>query len=1352
VTTKEVQDEGAFHRPPRRWPEPVAEEQVVIAAPPHMLARARETLLYVLFPVVGSLGIFGFALAYHNTIFLYLAAAMVSVTVLFAFGLRWAQRRQGRQSARRQRRRYRAYLDRVEERLDGMARGQRASADRLLPDPRRLLAAASRRENLWERRPGDPDFLKVRVGTGPVPHVGRPRVDLGHDPMAEYEQELVDEAEDVADHWERLEAHPVAVPPSRTRAQARGMLCQLAAFRAPGDLRIAIAPVDDEAEAEQGARAWNWVKWLPHARLVPADHAPNVPRATIAGSHGALAALLDELVAPRLEERRMLDAANAGEHAAISAPDLVLLVDGLAPGDPRRRLPLLREALQRGAELRIAVICLVGREEDEPAEARVRIRLPARGAGTLIEAGQAGAVLEDLEPDALSPGRAEALARALAPIRLREDAAGSGLAQDSSLLDLLGIGAPEAIDTAAEWGHRPRALALRTPIGVSAQGELLELDLKQAAEGGMGPHGLIIGATGSGKSELLRTLVAGLALAHSPEELAFAFVDFKGGAAFAELEGLPHTSGLITNLTRDLRLVDRMRDALQGEQERRQSLLRDAGNLDDVVQYRARRASDHRLPPLPDLLVVIDEFGELLASRPEFLDLFVAIGRVGRSLGIHLLFSSQRFDEGRLRGLESHLRYRICLRTNTPLESKGVLGTTDAHLLPPEPGLGFLKVDTAIYERFRAALVAAPGSDAGPKGPGGAAPAVAVFGTTGAPASGADADTGGRGTGQVAEDGTAAAAPALRVVVERLAAGAGPVHRIWLPPLPALLALDAVDRRPKRRAGVAPRGRLAAAVGIVDLPLEQHQEPLTIDLSGATGHLAIVGAPQSGKSFALRTLALALARAHTPEELSLYAIDLGGGALRTLAGLPHAGAVASKHDRDLVRQIVGHLRRTIAEREVAFAERGIDGIADPRAREEGFPDVVLLLDGWAQLRRDFEDLDFEVEAVVAAGLPFGVHVVVTASRWPEMRSSLSDNLGARLELRLNEPRESEIDRPAASALAEAGTAGRCLVPGGHEAQLALPRTDGVASADGLGAATEAAAAAIAAGWDGVRAEPVRALPSQVRRDDVDDRGGDREGLLIGVAEGRLEPVRLDLFGAEPHALVLGDSGAGRSGLLRGVALELAADAPGARIHVIDPRRTLADLRALPSLAAYASTTAAAGELASRLAQAAGERLPTELGGLLLDGAQEPGQDPGTGPPGPPLVLLVDDADLLLAAGGSPLLPLADVLAHGRDAGLHVVLARRVAGTTRALFEPFTQRLMELGPPTAILSGDPSEGPLAHGVRARPQPPGRGLLVRRGAAPVLVQTVLRPAPETLQAAPHSRFRANPRVTARRPTTP
>jgi S-DNA-T family DNA segregation ATPase FtsK/SpoIIIE len=1312
-----VRDDGAgaadaaFHRPPREWPEPPPSDELRIHAPPTKPEPSTGGLMQALFPAIGSVGLLGFALVYHNPLFMYVALGMVCLSILFAFGMRYSQVRSVKKRRARNRRRYRMYLTGVERDLARDADLQLAAADRLYPDHERLWGVVLGRRNLWERRAQDRDFLELRVGRGRVPHARPVRLELSDDPLTDRERDLEDEAATVRARWERVNDAPVTVDlaearvvsivgtPGEARALARSLVSQVAAFRAANDVRVLTA------YGRPDAGEWDWMKWLPHARAGTRASAETrgAPPLLLADSTERLAQLLESEVGPRLEQlQRLEEESMTRGQPRVSAPRLLVLVDGWSPRSAAARMPLMREVLERGERLNVTAILLADGTDREPSEADVRIVLSPGAAATVEERREGGARWSGVWPDAADLGLSEALARALAPLRLEDREAGPNEGDDVRALDLFGFHSPRDIDPRAVWRERLRREQLRVPIGIGSSGEPVVLDLKQAAEGGLGPHGLIVGATGSGKSELMRTLISGLALQHPPDTLSFVMIDYKGGAAFAELARLPHAAGLITNLQRDRSLVDRMRDALLGEQERRQGMLRDAGNIDDIRAYRERRAEDPGLPPMPYLLVVVDEFGELLSSRPEFIDLFLGIGRVGRSLGMHLLFSSQRLDEGKLRGLESHLRYRICLRTYSATESKVVLGTPDAYLLPPFPGAAYLKVDTAIYERFKVALVSSPVREERVEDE---APATTVEPFD--PAAGMLAPF-------AAAEPEAGGPTDLEEVVALLEAehAGGPVHQVWVPPLPNRLAPGEAaagrawwERPPEEREPL-----VRAAIGMLDLPAEQRTEPLVLDFSSGGGHLSVVGAPQTGKSTFLKALVCALAREHTPAEARVYGIDLGGGGLAELDAVPHVGGVCTKLDRERVRQTVRYVQGLLEERELQFRRLGLASMADARARrargelDEDLPDVFLMVDNWGALRRDFEGLDLDVEQIANSGLNYGVHVVLSANRWGEIRPGLRDNIGARFELRLNDPIESEHGRRPAEAL-PTDVPGRGLAPEGQHFQTELPDVE--------------AARAAAERWDGPPAPPVPMLPLRVLPGELPAPGQDLSGgVPIGVDELRLEPVYLDLAGGDPHFLLLGDAECGKSNFLRwfGHALTARQDPGRAQLAIVDYRRTLLDLAEGPHVRAYAANAAMASRVAADLRAELAGRMPGP------DASHEELMR-GSGWSGPRLYLLVDDYDLIPSATDNPLLPLVDMLAHGRDVGFHLVLARRVGGVSRSAFEPFFQRVTELRTPGLVMSGDPDEGPLLGGRRAVPLPPGRGNLVRRDRRTSLIQTPL-----------------------------
>ncbi len=737
---------------------------------------------------------------------------------------------------------------------------------------------------------------------------------------------------------------------------------------------------------------------------------------------------------------------------------------------------------------------------------------------------------------------------------------------------------------------------------------------------------------------------------------------------------------------------------------------------------------------------MIDEFSELLAQQPEFIDLFVAIGRLGRSLQMHLLLASQRLDEGKLRGLESHLSYRIGLKTFSAGESRAVLGVSDAYELPSVPGSGYLKFDTATMERFKAAYVSGPYRVGRVVAKATSAPItsdlrprlfvpdyVDLPETASAPLEVVDEPE--NVTEQVSEPSV------LDVVVAKLRGQGPPAHEVWLPPLDAPPSLDQLlpplsvtEDRGLSPVGFFGNGRLAVPVGIVDKPYEQRRDLLWADLSGAAGHAAVTGGPQSGKSTLLRSMVMSLALTHTPEEVQFFGIDFGGGTLASLDGLPHSGGVAGRLEPDTIRRIIAEVTGLLAAREQQFRTLGIDSMADFRARkqrgglrEDPFGDVFLVIDGWQSFRQEFElsDLEMRVVNLATQGLSYGVHVLIGATRWAEIRPAMKDLLGTRFELRLGDPGESDIDRNGALNV-PSGRPGRGLSRDKLHFLAALPRIDASTSAQDVGASVADAVAHIRDGWPGHRAPRVRLLPARIPYAELRIPEQQSNLIPIGINEAELATVSLD-FAAEPHFLCFADGECGKTNLLRTIARGLVdrCTPAQARIVMVDYRRTMLGFLESEHLIGYGMSADVLNPIIKDVANSMRGRLPGA-------GVTQQQLRDRSWWSGPELYVLVDDYDLVATQGGvNPLAPLLDFLAQAKDVGLHLIIARRSGGAARALFEPVTARLRELSTPGIVMSGNPDEGPLLGSVKPAPMPPGRGTLIERKAGRQLVQLAWLP---------------------------
>jgi len=1205
----------------------------------------------LLLPALSSASMLVFGLASNNRTALLVGVLVCAGSVGAQPIVHRANRRTSRQRTAQRRVRYVAALEQLGQDVRRAQDEVRAALIATHPEPAELAPFAAG-PRLWERRLPDEDFLDVALGTGSADSTFSVEYDDSRLYLdARPDTDLLTAAKSLADQARTVPSAPVvlslrdnpALAVTGDRAGAlglvRAMLAELAVCCGPDELQIAVAT----PPATQ--RDWDWLAWLPHCSSRVGGAAGSRRAATlIATSETAVGRLLAQTVTPRVR----LPRESAGRDAAAVLPHLVLVVDQFDPVSALQRLPILWEALRDAAALAVTVVAICSRPEARPEEASVCLDFPTPTLARLTYLSDSSRT-RALRPHRLELTHADQIGRVLADCRPVGEAVQLSRVDSDRLFDLLSLSTLP--DGPPSWPSIAVRDLLRVPIGGLPDGRSLELDLKESANGGHGPHGLVIGATGSGKSELLRGVVTALALRHSPDDLAMVFADFKGGATFDLLADLPHCAAFITNLEEDLSLVDRMKAALSGEQNRRQELLRRAGrDIQNIAQYRQLRAASPTLPPMPYLVLVVDEFGELLEARPDFLEVFLAIGRTGRSLGIHMMLASQRLDAGRIRGLESYLSYRLSLRTFTAEESIAAIGNRLAYELPALPGHGYFR-SGELFTRFKAARVTM--DTPSPRQP------------TGPPAS--SAGTGG------AEDTD------LNRAVSWLLRSPDHVAPLWLEPLPGPSGptpLTTNDPRlsPDRLAADPAAAGVPVPIGLVDQPHRRRQPPLVYDAAHLDGHLAIIGAPQSGKSTCLRTIVTAAARRHPPHLLQFYGVDLAAGGLGMLAGLPHVGAVAVAAEPDRVRRVFAEFDALLDERARRFRALGVASMAEWLTRvRAGEPDadrahVVLLLDGYRALRQRFPELEEALGRLLTEGPSFGVHVVLTSGRWADIRPQQLDTIGTRVELHLNDPQESQFSRALAAGVPRA-MPGRGLVAGGMVIQLARPAGD-----ESLPRLVTALRADADQQWPDSAAPPLIMLGDLDRNTWQRVVGPEVEAgrACVGVSEHGPQAVPFEPRAGNLLHLV-GDTGSGRTNLLA----RLAGDLIGITSAAGPPRLFVVDYR---------------GDLTRRLRsmglEFTGAHLPTELQTLVSKLEAElaerrsaastalGAQPVALTPDGPPLAFLVDDFELVHATTPQPFTKIAPYLAYGPELGLGVVLAQTARGIGSRISDQVVRALVE----------------------------------------------------------------------------
>ncbi|MEV0622952.1 FtsK/SpoIIIE domain-containing protein [Nonomuraea sp. NPDC050404] len=967
------------------------------------------------------------------------------------------------------------------------------------------FAATHEGPGLWPRNADSPDGLTLRVGVADEPAT----ITFDGEPWPEFVPPPLRGVPVTVDLRE-IGVLGVIGPHEPVNALLRWLLVQLGTLRAPDELRLVLITAS-------GGEHLAWTRWLPHLNVAGAP----VP---------CLVGNTRETRTERIEELKELvtERLKVRERHVAFGEDVVVVLDGARA---LRDIPGMKEVLREGPSVGVYVICADQRSLNE-----CRGVCELDGAGMRLTRGRQGLPVA-VQPESLGERAAERIARAVAPMRdrLTLARADSVIPDAVRLLDALGLPEPTPEAVLARWGADPGPTT-KVCVGADGGGPVT-VDL--AADG---PHTMLGGATGAGKSILLQTLVTSLLLANRPDELNLVLVDFKGGSAFLPFEHCPHVVGLIRSTgdtaadVFDESAARRVLASVRAEVRRREAILARYGGEIDVYWNSGGR--------LPRLVMVFDEFARVLETSPDFLRELVNVAAKGRSLGMHLVLATQSLQGKLSPELKNNISLRITLRQNEPSDSTEVLGVPDAASIPSRlRGRGMIMRvggEQRTPQLFQTGYL----GDPPPTGLATASARLAPWSTLGLPRpESGDAPRAGRTDQDLAIAAVLATAPRL---------AAEPPFRPLLPPLPAALPLEAVEG-----AGGVP-------FGLIDDPANQAQPAAALELDG-TERIMVAGGPQSGRTTFCRTLITSLAAGCSPAQVWLYVVENHPGGLSAYASLPHCGAVAGAGEPDRIRRIVTWLADEVERRRLARLSPG----------EPAAPVIVFVIDGWEYFEDrgspDFFETPLLVtlRGIVAGGPPVGVHTVAVGGH-DMLRGKTPDLFSRRLFLAF--PREETRRSYLSSGMVSPPLlAGRAIeAASGLHVQICLPPDQLPAPPAPARHSREPARQA--------RAFPP--LPVSVPLSRLD-------GAAIGVGGPGVAPVELDLFDLGPHlVLVSGPAGSGRSN----AALVMATVLLRAGVHVLavgPPRSPL--VRSLPGARTLVGTSFADADLREAVAAFEGER-------------------------------------------------------------------------------------------------------------------------------------------------------------------
>lgn len=999
---------------------------------------------------------------------------------------------------------YAAYLTQIEARLQEHADAQRAYEEKLHPTVQACMGRVNGpAQNLWERQPGDADFLTLRLGVSTVASSAQIKIPQQH--LQLYETELEKIPGKLAEKYASVENVPVCCDLRRdgncgiigarsaVAAMAKNMIAQLAALHSCDEVKIVIL------FPQQESREWEWARWLPHCQ----SDDRNI-RYLISGSDSKAAM---EVLERELQQRLGGEDSWERGFGRGNLPHYVFIV-----ADPSPKIgPSVGKALMRNdPELGVSGIFLGRSLSDIPHSARNMIDIQGHEIHLRTSRGETRLTGQDPQ---VSSEEYDRFARTMAPIRLLGSGQTQQLPESISFLEGMGISGLDQLDLGEFWGNSCNFRSMAVPIAIRANGEKFLFDIHERAHG---PHGLVAGTTGSGKSEMVMSWILSMALHFSPQEVSFVLIDFKGTGLILPFEKLPHLAGTISDLDSN---ISRNLVALNAELERRKALFDGAG-VNKISDYLKLYRSGQVKEPLPYLFVVIDEYAEFKAQFPDFNGLVNSLFRTGRSLGVHILLLTQNPSGVVSAESESNVRFRWCLKVASAAASKEMLGNHTEAAYLTNPGRAYVQVGSdEVFEEVQSFYSGAPYQpDSGQRN---SVDVIYRIGLNGARTP-IRASVGSRRSGPTQ---ISAVVDHIRAYAERHRIP--DARRIWQDRMKNTLYLHEIPEVPQEA------GELLPIVGMVDDPARQLQEPMVLPLSSG-GHAVILGGPGSGKTVFLHTLAYSLCTRFSPEQVNIYAMDFGSWTMGMFRDYPHVCAIANSNEEEALQRIAEALTRELQHRKECFAREGAGNLRTYlRLAEESMPHIVLMVDKYdiAKTQSGLEEFFLKIGR---EGANYGIYLVLTAGSTTALGFKLEQNVKTKLALQMNNPADYISIVGKTGGLLPERVPGRGLVNLGRvmEFQTALPVAP---DKDGTYVlAIREMGKTLLNRWGKPTDKTLRVMPETVAYGTVAAQDG---ALALGIRSDDLKPMQFPM--KAPHYLLIsGTPGSGKTTLLKTLARQM----------------------------------------------------------------------------------------------------------------------------------------------------------------------------------------------------------------------